>query len=301
MWRERLPVSYKLCQVSSDPAYLARYDRMCDRAAAQVIASYSTSFSMASRILPAETRRDISNLYAMVRVADEIVDGTAAEAGEDPAGLIAAYEQAVLTAPDTRFHTDPVLHAYAASARRCGFDKEHIRAFFASMRRDTTQVRYTHEEFEDYVYGSAEVIGLLCLSAFLVDTEPSSEDLGKMQSGARALGSAFQKINFLRDFGEDHDTLGRRYLPEGLALDNATKETVTDGIKAELAEARAAIPLLPAKVRGAVAAAEALFRELNTMLEATDAADLARARVSVPAHKKLLITARAAATKGALV
>lgn len=300
MWRERLPASYKLGQVSSVPAYLARYDRMCDRAAAQVIASYSTSFSMASRILPEATRRDISNLYAMVRVADEIVDGTAAEAGADAAVLIAAYEQAVLTAPDTRFHTDPILHAYAASARRCGFAEEHIRAFFASMRRDTTQVRYSHAELEDYVYGSAEVIGLLCLSVFLVDSEPSGADLGKMQSGARALGSAFQKINFLRDFGEDHNTLGRKYLPEGLALDNATKDAITDGIRAELAEARAAIPLLPVEVRGAVAAAEALFRELTAMLEATEAADLADTRVSVPTHKKLLITARAAAMKGAL-
>ena len=282
------------------PAYLARYDRMCDRAAAQVITSYSTSFSMASRVLPAGTRRDISNLYAMVRVADEIVDGTAFEAGADPATLIKDYEEAVLAAPEVRFHTDPILHAYANTARRCAFDQEHVRAFFASMRRDTNQVRYTRADFDEYVYGSAEVIGLLCLSAFLVGEEPRPGDRARMESGARALGSAFQKINFLRDFGEDHNTLGRRYLPDDMALDAATKDAVTANIRAELAKARAAIPLLPAPVRGAVGAAEALFRELTTMLEATDVEALATTRVSVPTHKKLLITARAAATKGAL-
>ncbi|MEH0146976.1 phytoene/squalene synthase family protein [Corynebacterium sp. Q4381] len=273
---------------------------MCDRAAAQVIASYSTSFSLASRILPPTTRRDINNLYAMARVADEIVDGTALEAGADPATLIADYERAVLAAPAARFHTDPVLHAYAASARRCGFTEEHVRAFFASMRRDIRQVRYTREDFDEYVYGSAEVIGLLCLSAFLVGEDPAPANRARMEAGARALGSAFQKINFLRDFGEDRDTLGRRYLPEGMAPDDATKAAVTAGIREELAEARAAIPLLPAPVRGAVAAAEALFRELTTMLEQTDAADLAAARVSVPASRKIMITARAAVTKGAL-
>lgn len=287
--------------MSYAPAYLARYDRMCDRAAAQVIASYSTSFSMASRILPAGTRRDISNLYAMVRVADEIVDGTAAEAGGDAAAMISDYEQAVLAAPRHRFHTDPILHAYAASARRCEFDQDHVRAFFASMRRDTSQVRYTRADFDDYVYGSAEVIGLLCLSAFLVGDTPTDHDRARMEKGARALGSAFQKINFLRDFGEDHDTLGRSYLPEGMSIDNATKDDVTENIQVELAEAREAIPLLPAPVRGAVAAAEALFRELTAMLEATDVADLAATRISVPTHRKLLITARAAATKGALL
>lgn len=273
---------------------------MCDRAAAQVIASYSTSFSMASRILPPAARRDISNLYAVVRVADEIVDGTASEAGSDPAALIDAYERAVIDAPQQRFHIDPILHAYAATARRCGFEEEHVRAFFSSMRRDTHQVSYTREDFDDYVYGSAEVIGLMCLDVFLVGEQPSPDSRATMESGARALGSAFQKINFLRDFGEDHGMLGRSYLPEGLALDSATKKTITATIREELAQARDAIELLPEPVRGAVAAAEALFRELTTRLDKTDVADLATTRVSVPTHRKLLITARAAATKGAL-
>ena len=178
-------------------SYLSRYDDMCDHAAAQVIARYSTSFSLATRFLEPGLKRDIRNLYAMVRIADEIVDGTATEAaneaGTDPAPLLDAYEAQVRSAREVRFHTDPVIHAYAQSARRCDFRDELVEAFFASMRRDLNQTTYTDTEFSDYVYGSAEVIGLLCLSAFLVDHPVTAAEREKLESGARALGSAFQR------------------------------------------------------------------------------------------------------------
>lgn len=267
---------------------------MCDRAAAQVIASYSTSFSMAARLLEPEARRDIRNLYAMVRVADEIVDGTAAQAGADPAAQLNRYEAAVLAAPATRFHTDPILHAYAASARRCGFGEEHVRAFFASMRRDLGAAAYSEADLDQYVYGSAEVIGLLCLRVFLAGRQVAAEDRARMELGARSLGSAFQKINFLRDYGEDRDVLGRSYFGEQV-LDDAAKSALIADIRQELATARAAIPLLPASVRGAVTAAEALFAELTDMIDAAPAAQLAKTRISVPTRRKLAITARAAA------
>lgn len=283
--------------MSAPPNYLARYDRMSEAAAAQVIATYSTSFSLAARLLAPTERRDIRNLYAVVRVADEIVDGAAAAAQEDPAALLDAYERAVLDAPRVRFHTDPVLHAYAATARRCGFDPEHVRAFFASMRRDLTQTRYSPGEFAQYVYGSAEVIGLMCLSVFLAGREVGAAERARMEEGARSLGSAFQKINFLRDFGEDRDALGRSYFPEvgKLVLDDATKRDLITSIRAELDDARAAIPLLPGSARPAVAAAEALFRELTDMVDATPADRLATARISVPTRRKVELTARAAA------
>lgn len=280
--------------MSTNPPYLARYDRMCDRAAAQVIASYSTSFSMAARLLAPGVRRDIRNLYAMVRVADEIVDGTAAEAGADPAAQLDRYEAAVLAAPATRFHTDPILHAYAASARRCGFGEDHVRAFFASMRRDLGAASYSVADFGEYVYGSAEVIGLLCLRAFLAGREVPAAERARMERGARSLGSAFQKINFLRDYGEDCDVLGRSYFGEQV-LDDAAKAALIADIRRELATARAAIPLLPASACAAVTAAEALFAELTDMIDATPAEQLAGARVSVPTRRKLAITARAAA------
>ena len=275
--------------------YLERYDAMCDDAAAHVIARYSTSFTLATRLLSGGLRRDIRNLYAMVRIADEIVDGSAAEAGVDAPSLIDAYEDAVLAAPSVRFHTDPVLHAYAATARRCEFDPAHVRAFFASMRQDTARSTYDSAGFDSYVYGSAEVIGLLSLSAFLAENPATPADRQRMEAGARSLGSAFQKINFLRDFGEDYSALGRTYFPElrDRPLDDATKSAILADIRSELSHARSVIPLLPPAARGAVSAAEALFSELADRVDATPASRLKTTRVSVPRARKLILTARA--------
>ena len=272
-------------------SYLSRYDRMADRAAAQVIGHYSTSFSLATRVLDPDTRRDIRNLYAVVRIADEIVDGATAEANECPETALDMYEEQVLHAPRHRFHTDPVLHAWANTYRRCGIRDDHVRAFFSSMRRDTTQTDYSAGDLGAYIYGSAEVIGLMCLDIFLREHDPSEQDRRTMEEGARALGSAFQKVNFLRDLGEDSRELGRAYL--GPVLDEDLKHTLTAEITEELDAARAAIPLLPAAARRGVAAAEALFRDLNERIAATPAEDVASARVSVPNHRKFLLTARA--------
>lgn len=272
-------------------SYLSRYDRMADRVAAQVIGHYSTSFSLATRVLDPGTRRDIRNLYAVVRIADEIVDGATAEANECPETALDVYEEQVLHAPRHRFHTDPVLHAWANTYRRCGIKDDHVRAFFSSMRRDTTQTDYNADDLGAYIYGSAEVIGLMCLDIFLREHDPSEHDRRTMEEGARALGSAFQKVNFLRDLGEDSRELGRAYL--GPVLNEDLKRTLTAEITEELDAARAAIPLLPAAARRGVAAAEALFRDLNERIAATPAEDVAVARVSVPNHRKFLLTARA--------
>ena len=271
--------------------YLSRFDAMADKAAAQVIAQYSTSFSLAVRTLPKPERTHIRNLYAVVRIADEIVDGTTAQANECPETALDLYEEQVLHAPHHRFHTDPVLHAWARTFRECRLNEDHVRAFFASMRADLTQTTFTKQELDTYIYGSAEVIGLMCLDVFLRgrDTPHRSE----LEDGARALGSAFQKVNFLRDLGEDSRALGRAYF--NAPLDDALKSTLTSQIADELDRAHTAIPLLPPAARGGVAAAEALFRELNSRIAATPAAELRTTRVSVPNHVKLAITAKAGA------
>lgn len=274
------------------PSMLERYDRMSERAAAEVIAHYSTSFSLATRFLAPRVRTDVRNLYAMVRIADEIVDGAA---GDEAPGLLDAYEEQVRAAAEQRFHTDPVMHAWARSARRCQFDDDHLRAFFASMRRDLHQSTYETEEFNAYVYGSAEVIGLMCVAAFVAEEPVDEARRAQLDEGARALGAAFQKVNFLRDLAEDRDDLGRTYFPQlhGRAIDDAVKDELVADIRTDLAAARRAIPLLPRSARGAVAAAEALFAELTQRIDATPAATLATTRISVPRHRKLYVTARA--------
>ena len=165
--------------------YLSRYDRMADQAAAQVIKQYSSSFSLATQVLDPETRRDIRNVYAVVRIADEIVDGTTAEANECPETALDVYEELVLHAPQHRFHTDPVLHAWANTHRRCKLNDDHVRAFFASMRRDTQDgagySSFSAEDLGFYIYGSAEVIGLMCLDIFLHGHDPSPTDRRTME------------------------------------------------------------------------------------------------------------------------
>ena len=264
---------------------MTTYDRMARRAAAGVIGTYSSSFSLAVGLLPRRVRADVRNLYAVVRIADEIVDGAAARAGADPVALLDDYERAVL---DPRpLHTDPVLHAWAGTARRCRIDPAHMRAFFRSMRADATGERC---DIGEYIHGSAEVVGLMCLDIFAGPSSP------EVREAARRLGAAFQKANFVRDVGEDVHGLGRAYVAalagEGEFTD-AVKDRLLDDVEADLAAARPGIAALPRDVRPAVAAAEAIYADLVRRLRATPAADVLRRRVRVPGPRKALLAARA--------
>ncbi|QPK78859.1 phytoene/squalene synthase family protein [Corynebacterium lizhenjunii] len=271
------------------PAALRLYDATACRAATQVLAGYSTSFSAATRLLGPRMRRDVANLYAVVRIADEIVDGAA---DQDVRALLDSYERAVLAAPAQRFHTDPVLHAYALTARRCGFAPQHLQAFFASMRQDIDTTMHTPSSLESYIYGSAEVIGLLCLDIFLADA-PCPTHRPQLEAGARRLGAAFQKINFLRDLGADSRGLGRTYFPQlrDHPLDADIQAGIIADIRADLAAAAPATAMLPLRPRCAVTAATAVFTQLADTLAATPPAELTRTRVRVSNPRKLLTLA----------
>uniref|UniRef100_UPI0025EC5256 phytoene/squalene synthase family protein n=1 Tax=uncultured Corynebacterium sp. TaxID=159447 RepID=UPI0025EC5256 len=263
---------------------LTRYDQAASRAAAQVMGQYSTSFTLATRLLRGRVREDIRHLYAVVRIADELVDGTAHQASIDAAAALDAYEAAILAAPEKRLHTDPVVHSYAITARRCGFQREHLVAFFDSMRADLSQREYSAAELAEYIYGSAEVIGLLCVQVFLAEETVSAADRATMDRGERHLGAAFQKINFLRDLGEDSSVLGRAYFPQaaGGELSEAAKSALIADIRHDLAAAEESINLLPLSARFGVRAAADIFAELTNRLAATPAAELKTTRISVP-------------------
>ncbi|WP_151529179.1 MULTISPECIES: phytoene/squalene synthase family protein [Corynebacterium] len=283
----------------SHPDYLRRFQDCADAAASQVIRSYSTSFGLSSQLLAPAVRRDIHNLYAVVRIADEIVDGTATVAGMSPAEIRAEldrYEAAVLAAPERGFHTDPVLHAYAATARRCDFQREHMAAFFASMRQDLDRSEHTPESLARYIYGSAEVIGLMCVQIFLAGREVSAADRDTMERGARSLGAAFQKINFLRDLSEDSASLGRAYLGE---LTEESKAALITEIREDLQVSYASIPLLPTSSALAVRSATNLFAALSDELEQAPAEQLYRQRLRLSPARKAGIIARSLA-QGAL-
>lgn len=280
---------------------LHRYDAMASTSARQVIGTYSTSFSMATNVLAPRMQSDIRNLYAMVRIADEIVDGAAAQAGvsqQDIATMLDEYECAVLSAPQRRFHVDPVLHAYADTARRCQFDPEHVRAFFHSMRMDLLESTHSAESLGEYIYGSAEVIGLMCLSVFLQGRDDVADhDRETMTRGARALGAAFQKINFLRDYAEDSQELGRVYFPEILdqGLNEESKKLLVADIRRDLEHAHRTIPLLPLGARAGVLAATGLFEALTDKIDEASSDAVRAGRISVSDTRKTLIALRSVA------
>ncbi len=175
-------------------------------------------------------RQPVENVYALVRVADEIVDGGADEAGLDAvvaARLLNDLERDTERALDEGYSANLVVHAFARTARAAGFGAELTEPFFASMRMDLSATEHDDESFRRYVYGSAEVVGLMCLRIFVSDAgrdagrEYSDDELATLEAGARALGSAFQKVNFLRDLRADLESLGRSYFP-GLDVANLT-------------------------------------------------------------------------------
>ena len=219
---------------------LSLYDQVAHETAAVVIRRYSTSFGLASRLLGAEVREHVENIYALVRVADEIVDGGAAEAGLPPelaARRLNEFEQETNDALETGFSTNLVIHAFITTARQVDFGRELTEPFFASMRMDLTETEHDQESFERYVYGSAEVVGLMCLRAFLQREPVTDDQLARLDRGACALGAAFQKVNFLRDLHDDFARLGRSYFP-GVTVETFTEQQklrLVDDIDADLA------------------------------------------------------------------
>lgn len=278
------------------------YDRVAHEASAQVIRRYSTSFGLATRLLGHGVRERVEDVYALVRVADEIVDGVAEEARLDRAAVeeaLDAFEAETERALGTGYSSNLVVHAFARTARATGFGSELTRPFFASMRADLRETEHTPESFEAYVYGSAEVVGLMCLHVFLAAPDAglvSEAQRARLVAGARRLGSAFQKVNFLRDLAADVDGLGRSYFPgvDPRAFSERDKAALLADLDADLAEAGAIVPELPRSSRRAVRLAHSLFAALADRIRETPAEELLRARVSVPTAQKAALAARAA-------
>jgi phytoene synthase len=273
-------------------AGLDLYDRTAQDAAATVIAGYSTSFGLACRLLGARPRPHVRNIYALVRVADEIVDGAAIAAGLTPErarAVLDGLESDTLDAIELGFSANLVVHAFARTARECGIGADLVRPFFDSMRTDLTTAHHDAASHDAYVYGSAEVVGLMCLQVFVNAgaRHPVTPEAG-LVDGARRLGAAFQDVNFLRDLEHDETALGRDYL--GVGENAATRIQVLDRIDEDLAAAAATIPGLPADCRRAVTAAHDLFAELSARLRRSTPD---QARVRVPDAVKARLAARA--------
>ncbi|MEY3406273.1 MAG: hypothetical protein RLZZ556_345 [Actinomycetota bacterium] len=282
-----------------DRVSLEKYSKAAIASSREVIRSYSTSFGLATNLLAQPIRSHVQNIYALVRVADEIVDGAAAGAlGSNKfaaAGELNKLEQETYKAMNLGFSTNLVVHAFARTAIETGISRKIVEPFYYSMRLDLQQTKHDKKSFDKYVYGSAEVIGLMCLQAFIQGKSYSQAELETLRKGAQALGAAFQKVNFLRDLAQDFEQLGRSYFPNLNVknFDEAKKLELVEDIKNDLRLSAKTIPLLPKTSSKAVVAAQLLFTALNDKIERTPASEIIKARIRVSDFAKALILFKA--------
>lgn len=260
--------------------------QLCSRTTTE---RYSTSFSSAIRLLHTDLRQPIYNIYGFVRFADEIVD-TFHE--HDKAVLLAEFKTETFNAINRRISLNPILQSFQLTVNEYKIDHALINAFFHSMEMDLEQKDHSHLSYSEYIYGSAEVVGLMCLYIFVEGDEKAYEQL---KPYARSLGAAFQKVNFLRDVKADYSNLERTYFP-GLDFRNfsqAQKKEIEEDIAADFRKAYEGILQLPAKARFGVYVAYKYYLSLFKKIKKTEPAQIMNERIRIPNYSKAMILLRA--------
>lgn len=249
---------------------------------------YSTSFGLSSRFFAKSIRPHIYAIYGLVRIADEVVD---TYKQPDAAKILDDLEQEVYYALESGYSTNPVVHAFAQTANRYDIDQSLIKPFFNSMRMDLRPVKYSEKDYKTYIHGSAEVVGLMCLKVF---TSGNHKSYQRLEAGAKALGSAYQKVNFLRDMAADYKDLGRIYFP-GLKFedfDEDAKQAIIRDIRQDFQTALPVIRQLPASSRKATLLSYVYYSELLNKLGSTPASTLKADRVRLTSAQKLYLMTR---------
>jgi 15-cis-phytoene synthase len=250
---------------------------------------YSTSFSSAIKLLHEEMRMPIFNLYGFVRFADEIVDTFH---GFDKEQLLLQFKQETYEAVSRGISLNPILNSFQITINRYKIPLHLVESFFKSMEMDLGKTSYNSDGYREYIYGSAEVVGLMCLCVFC---EGDMTQYEKLKPGAQSLGAAFQKVNFLRDVKADYQTLGRTYFP-GVDFMNFTqhnKKQVEEDIAADFANAYESILQLPSKARFGVYVAYKYYNSLFKKIKKTNPAHILEQRIRIPAYGKAFILAKA--------
>jgi phytoene/squalene synthetase len=244
---------------------------------------------MATKMLSNSIRQDIYNIYGFVRLADEIVDSFH---DYDKKTLFIQFEADLEAALTNKISLNPILNSFQETYHNYGIDKEMVNAFMNSMRQDLHKTVYqTVEEYKNYIYGSADVVGLMCLKVFVKGDHKKYE---KLKETAMALGSAFQKVNFLRDLKADHDELNRTYFPNTDLnnLDEASKKAIIDDIEKDFAEGLKGIKQLPLEAKFGVFMAYRYYNQLLIKLKTTPALEIKSTRIRVPDYKKVELLTR---------
>jgi len=254
----------------------------CSRATAE---TYSTSFAAAIRLLHKDLRAPVYSIYGFVRFADEIVDSF--HQWNKPA-LLEEFKTATWKAIEERISLNPILHSFQLAVNHYGIDHALIVSFFRSMEMDLTSTRHEESSYHEYIYGSAEVVGLMCLTVFC---EGDQAMFSKLKPYAQSLGAAFQKVNFLRDMKADQQQLNRIYFP-GIDMqhwDKNSKQQIENDIKADFDHAREGLMQLPLKARFGVYVAYRYYRSLFQKIRRTTPAAIMQKRVRIPNYHKAII------------
>ncbi len=265
------------------------FDIVSNTCSRQVTNAYSTSFSLATKMLAPSIRQDIYNIYGFVRFADEIVDSFH---DYDKATLFYRFEKDLELAISEKISLNPILNSFQHTAHKYNVDRELISSFMKSMKLDLSKSEYlTEEEYKDYIYGSADVVGLMCLKVFV---KGNTEKYEELKSAAMSLGSAFQKVNFLRDLKEDFEGLSRTYFPNTNlnALDEISKKRIIEDIEEDFRKGYQGILSLPTEAKFGVFMAYRYYRKLLKKLANTPALEIKNSRIRVPNYQKFGLLTR---------
>ena len=267
----------------------ALFDKVSYDCSKLVTETYSTSFALATKMLGSSIRSDIYNIYGFVRFADEIVDSFHEYKTEE---LFKDFEKSLESALTHKISLNPILNSFQNTYHKYGIPHHLVESFMKSMRMDLTKsTYYTDQEYKDYIYGSADVVGLMCLMIFVKGDQEKYE---KLKDSAMSLGSAFQKVNFLRDLKADFEELHRSYFPNTNLneLDEASKTRIINEIKDDFKNSFNGIQQLPREAKLGVYTAYKYYYRLLSKLEKTPSSLIRQTRIRVPDYQKFGLLAR---------
>ncbi|TDX86888.1 phytoene/squalene synthase family protein [Epilithonimonas xixisoli] len=259
------------------------FDDLSFKISKQTTKQYSTSFSLGILALSSKIRNPIYAIYGYVRLADEIVDSFH---GFDKEKLLTRFREDTFLALEEKISLNPIMQSFQETVHQYEIDHELIKQFLRSMEMDLHKIDYNSELYKEYILGSAEVVGLMCLHIFV---NGDKEEFERLKPSAMILGSAFQKVNFLRDMKDDYDVLGRTYFPnvDIKAFDNQVKAEIEKEIAHEFQLALEGIKKLPTSSRFGVYLAYRYYLSLFKKIKKTSATKMINQRIRISNSKKI--------------
>ena len=265
------------------------FDKISEDCSKNVTKTYSTSFSLATKMLSSSIRQDIYNIYGFVRFADEIVDTFHSY---NKRGLFSRFVDDLNNSLSEGISLNPILNSFQKTVQKYNINRSLIDAFLSSMEQDLEKKKYKNlKEYKDYIYGSADVVGLMCLKVFVGG---NSDDFSRLKPYAMSLGSAFQKVNFLRDLNDDYKKLNRIYFPgiDYKTFNEDAKNNIMIDIEKDFAKALKGIYMLPNNSKFGVYAAYKYYKRLLRKLDRASYLQIKSKRVRVPNYQKVDVLAR---------